>query len=154
MKSIHKVVALLLAFSPAVALAGECPAGKEGPNPLETVTKSSGMLQVVNNGEIQLGEEAVKADGWRLRSRTIYFGKDAVAQVHSHDKRPEIATMLSGEVTIYATNCTVGVVMKPGDVYKSEHGDEHWAVNESGAPAVMYATDVVSVDTFPVSGGM
>lgn len=153
MKFITTCAALIIALSSTAALAGECPAGKEGPTPFKPAMETKGSIQVVNNGQFDLDNEAVAAKGWHLRSRTIYFGKDSVAQIHSHDERPEIATMLSGSVTIYAKNCTVGVKMKPGEVYRSGRGDSHWAVNDSGAPAVMYATDIYSKDTFPVSGG-
>lgn len=153
MKIISTCTALVFALSCTAAVAGECPAGKEGPTPFKPITETKGPIQVVNNGQILLDDEAVAAKGWHLRSRTIYFGKDSVAQLHSHDEHPEIATMLSGSVTIYAKNCTVGVKMKPGEVYRAGRGDSHWAVNESGAPAVMYATDIFLKDTFPVSGG-
>ncbi|HAV1831699.1 TPA: cupin domain-containing protein [Enterobacter hormaechei subsp. steigerwaltii] len=152
MKFIPQCIASVLILSSVTAFAGECPAGKEGPTPFKPVLETKGPIQVTDNGEIKLDSEAVNAKGWHLRSRTLYFGKDAIAQLHSHDSRPEIATMLSGSVTIYAENCTVGVKMKPGEVYRSGRGDSHWAVNESGAPAVMYATDIFSKDTFPVSG--
>ncbi|ARU87843.1 cupin domain-containing protein [Pseudomonas sp. M30-35] len=151
MKTASIIATCVLALSSTAAMANECPAGKEGPTPFKPAMESKGSIEVIQNGKIDLDNEEVAAKGWHLRSRTIYFGKDSVAQLHSHDKRPEIATMLNGKVMIYSKNCTVGVEMKPGDVYRAGRGDSHWAVNESGKPAVMYATDIVSKDTFPGS---
>lgn len=159
MRSVSVIATCLFALSPAVALAGECPEGKEGPTPFEVVTESKGEIDVKLNGEfplagqIPLTEESVAEGNWRMRSRSITFGAGAIASAHTHAMRPEIITILEGAVTIYAEDCTVGVEVKPGDIYRSQDGDTHWAVNEGDVPAVMFAVDVVDMDSFPVGEG-
>ncbi|MGX5218676.1 cupin domain-containing protein [Pseudomonas segetis] len=151
MKAASIVATCVLALSPAIVFGSGCPKGKEGPTPFKPITESSGSLDVQIYSQTDLGSEAIKAEGWRFRARTIVFGKDAVAPLHSHDKRPETAVMKHGSVTVYEQNCTVSYEMKEGDVYQSGHGDAHWVVNTSGAPAVMFVVDLVNEDSFPGS---
>ncbi|MCX2789535.1 cupin domain-containing protein [Vibrio sp. Sgm 5] len=132
-------------------IAGGCPIGMEGSTQFTPPTKKSGEIYVDIKAEVKLDDQAIAAEGWKYRTRTITFSPGAVVPVHSHDDRPEMAMMKHGEVTIYETNCKVPYVMKEGDVYHNELGISHWAVNDTDDFAVMYVTDLVKTESFPIN---
>ena len=143
------VTAAAAAAAPALAANGGCPAGQEGKTPFTAPTASKGHVDTHIYAQMPLGEQAIKAPGWRFRSRAIAVGPGAVIAVHSHNERPETVTMKQGELKIYETNCKVGYAMKEGEVFQSGHGKEHWAANETDHTAIMYVVDLVKEDTFP-----
>ncbi|KRG68771.1 cupin domain-containing protein [Pseudoxanthomonas dokdonensis] len=135
----------------ASAANGGCPSGKSGPQPLPPATQAKGEVDVHVEAEMDLGLEAIASPGWRYRARTVTIPAGVVIPLHSHDKRPETVMMKHGGLTIYELDCTVGYTMQEGQVYQSGHGKQHWAVNETDHPAVMYVVDLVSKDSFPTS---
>ena len=147
----NKLIGLLsttvLSFN---VIAGGCPTGMEGPSEHKAPTKSSGEIHVDIKAEVKLDDQVIKASGWKFRTRTITMSPGAVVPVHSHNDRPEMAMMKHGEVTIYETNCKKPYVMKEGDVYHNELGISHWAINETDDFAIMYVTDLVKNESFPI----
>ncbi len=65
---------------------------------------------------------------------------------HSHDNRPAMIYIVSGEVTEYASNCAAPIVHKSCDVAPEKNGLSHWWQNHGKTPAVL-----ISVDLFPVN---
>ncbi|OBS95511.1 hypothetical protein A9261_15140 [Vibrio tasmaniensis] len=106
-------------------------------------TKRIGVVYVDIKADISLTNEAIKAEGWRFRTRTITMAPGAVVPVHSHNDRPEMAMMKHGNVFIYEVGCTKPYRMAEGDVYHNESGLSHWAINESNDYSVMYVTELV-----------
>ncbi|MFI8483141.1 cupin domain-containing protein [Pseudomonas sp. NPDC078700] len=150
LKSPALLIALsMLSFS-ALAANGGCPAGKEGKQPKTPLTKQVGDLDVHLESEMDLGLEAINSPGWQFRARTVTIGAGTVIPLHSHNERPETVMMKHGGLTIYELDCTVGYTMQEGEVYQSGHGKQHWAVNETDHPVVMYVTDLLTKDNFPV----
>lgn len=140
---------IALSLSSTAAFASGCPVGKEGPSPFTPVTTTEGDIQVHGYQVTDLSQEAIAADGWKLRSRSIAFPAGSVIALHSHEQRPEMAMMKHGTVTVYESNCTVSYQMKEGDVFQSGKGDAHWVGNESEEIAVMYVVDVFAKESFP-----
>lgn len=138
-------------FSSGFSMAsnGVCPAGKEGPSPFEKPAKESPGIVVHVSNEMDLTKEAIAADGWRFRARTIVIPPGAAIPLHSHNERPETAVMKSGEVTVYEPDCTVPYVMREGVVTQNGHGKSHWVRNESDEYSIMYVVDLVKQDSFP-----
>ena len=63
---------------------------------------------------------------------------------HSHNERPAMIYIVSGEVVEYASNCVVPILHKAGDVEPEKNGTSHWWKNTGNTPAVL-----ISVDLFP-----
>lgn len=147
---VSMALGLLGLISPATAQAEPCPSGIVG-DPGAPPTTSSGTAVVANQASTELSGEEILAPGWRLRTRTITFAPGAIVSLHSHDKRPEMATMLVGTVMIYQLGCKLPIAMRPHEVHSNGRGVAHWAVNESKEFAVMYVTDLVAEESFPIT---
>lgn len=134
--------ALLLAACVATpALAGQCPAGKAGENPLPGApTAPKGVTDEVI-GSIDLGTE-LKLDGFDLRTRKLVVQPGGIVPLHSHKGRPALILTASGSITEYRSNCTVPIEHAAGDVAREADGISHWWRNNGRVPAVLYSSDV------------
>ncbi|MBA4049256.1 MAG: hypothetical protein C0476_12025, partial [Sphingomonas sp.] len=96
-------VAALGAATPAMA--GDCPAGKAGTNPLAgAATAPKGVTDDVV-GSINLGTE-LKFDGHDLRTRRLVVQPGGIVPLHSHTGRPALILTASGTITEYRSSCT------------------------------------------------
>jgi quercetin dioxygenase-like cupin family protein len=136
--------AALLAVAGAT-VAGQCPADKlvpDGQGQKQVSHAAKGVTDVVRATTDVAREHAINGRLFRLRQLDIEAG--GIVPWHSHDNRPAMIYMVSGEVTEYASNCTVPIVHKAGDVAPEKKGISHWWRNTGGTPAVL-----ISVDLFP-----
>ena len=140
-------VAAALAFATSAVQAGECPAGSrvadgkgQPPGPAMPV----GVTDVVRATTDLSREPAMIADR-QFRLRQLDMKPGAVVPWHSHDNRPAMIYVVSGEVVEYASNCAVPIVHKAGDVASEKKGTSHWWKNTGGTTAVL-----ISADLFPV----
>lgn len=85
----------------------------------------------------------------QFRLRELDMKPGAVVPWHSHDNRPAMIYVVSGEVVEYASNCAVPIVHKAGDVAPEKKGTSHWWKNTGATTAVL-----ISVDLFPVAAKM
>ncbi len=140
--------ALLLAASfgmPQAAHAASCPAGKEGVDVTKPVsTPASGVTDTVLTS-IDLSKEPAKIGGRLFRLRKLVIQPGGVVPWHSHHDRPAIIYTLSGEIIEYASNCSVPIVHKAGDVTAETSGTAHWWKNNGKRTVVL-----LSADLFPV----
>jgi len=146
----HIAVAALVtsvtgAFAP-IALAGECPADKRvadgqgqkpGPNMPKDVTD-------VVRSSTDLSKEPLALRGRQFRLRQLEMKPGGIVPWHSHNERPAMIYIVSGEVVEYASNCAVPITHKAGDVAQEKNGTSHWWKNTGSAMAVL-----ISVDLFP-----
>ena len=65
---------------------------------------------------IDLGQEKIALAGRQLRLRKLVVQPGGVVPWHSHDDRPAMIYIVSGEITEYASNCAVPIVHKAGEV--------------------------------------
>jgi quercetin dioxygenase-like cupin family protein len=141
------VVALAsLGFAASEVLAGECPADKrvaDGKGQPMGPTMPQGVTDVVRaSTDVSKAPFNIKGRLFRLRELTMMPG--AVVPWHSHNERPAMIYIVSGEVVEYASSCTVPIVHKAGDVAPETFGTSHWWKNTGAMPAVL-----ISVDLFP-----
>ena len=68
---------------------------------------------------------------------------------HSHVDRPAIIYVVSGEVTEYASSCSVPIVHRAGDATPELHVTSHWWKNTGHATAVLLSADLLPVNTDP-----
>jgi quercetin dioxygenase-like cupin family protein len=136
--------ALLTAVGAAAA--GQCPADKivpDGQGQKQVSHGAKGVVDVVRS-TTDLAKEPAAIQGRLFRLRQLDIAAGGIVPWHSHDNRPAMIYMVSGEVTEYASNCAVPIVHKAGDVAPEKKGISHWWQNTGATPAVL-----ISVDLFP-----
>jgi quercetin dioxygenase-like cupin family protein len=144
------IVAGLLAVA-ATATAGECPVGSrvaDGKGQPMGPSQPNGVTDVVR-ASTDLAKEPAKIGGRQFRLRELSMQPGGVVPWHSHDNRPAMIYIVSGEVVEYASNCAVPIVHKAGDIAPEKNGTSHWWKNTGTATAVL-----ISVDLFPVDAKM
>jgi len=125
----------------APALAGECPAGKMGKNPLAgAATMPKGVTDVVI-GSVDLGPE-IQVAGRSLRTRKLVVQPGGIVPLHSHADRPALIMISSGTMTEYRSSCLVPIVHHAGDVAHESGGISHWWKNTGNKVSVLYSSDV------------
>ena len=133
------------------ALAGECPndkrvadglGQKQGPSMPKDVTD-------VVRYSTDLSKEPLALQGRQFRLRQLEMKPGGIVPWHSHNDRPAMIYIVSGEVVEYASNCAVPITHRSGDVAPEKNGTSHWWQNTGTAPAVL-----ISVDLFPGAAKM
>ncbi len=145
---LYILLLLVLAFgtmtaTPAVAEIFGCPTDQVGPNPRKPVTKPIGQIESQTHFAIALGEHAMNAKGWNFRARSILFGAHSAGPVHSHARQPEFVMVKHGTIVLEDTHCKVPIVLQEGQVYHAGAHNEHWGVNPTGNPVIVYIVDLL-----------
>jgi quercetin dioxygenase-like cupin family protein len=140
-------VAGAFSIAATVASAGECPADKkvadgQGQKPSTAAAKE--VTDVVR-ATTDLSMEPAAVNGRLFRLRQLDIQPGGIVPWHSHDNRPAMIYIVSGEVVEYASNCAVPIVHKAGDVASEKKGTAHWWQNTGNTAVVL-----ISVDLFPV----
>ena len=150
MKLTQIAAALGAAFSMSV-FAGECPADKrvaDGKGQAMVTHGAKGVTDVVR-ASTNLANEPVAVQGRLFRLRELNVEPGGIVPWHSHNERPAMIYIVSGEVVEYASNCAVPIVHKAGDVAPEKNGTSHWWQNTGKLPSKL-----ISVDLFPVADKM
>jgi quercetin dioxygenase-like cupin family protein len=142
--------ALAAAFSVS-AYAGECPADKRVPDGQGQKMVSHGAKGVTDvvRASTDLAKEPAAIQGRLFRLRELNVQPGGIVPWHSHNERPAMIYIVSGEVVEYASNCAVPIVHKTGDVAPEKNGTSHWWQNHGKVPSKL-----ISVDLFPVADKM
>jgi len=125
----------------APALAGDCPAGKMGANPLANHPTEGKAVTDDVIGLVELGKE-IGVEGRQLRTRKLVIQPGGVVPFHSHADRPALIYTLSGAVTEHRSSCTVPIEHRAGDIAREADGVAHYWVNNGKVPAVLLSSDV------------
>jgi quercetin dioxygenase-like cupin family protein len=144
--AIGAVAAGVLLFAAAGAFAAECPADKrvaDGQGQKPGPTMPSGVTDVVR-ASTDLAKEPAMIKGRQFRLRQLELQPGGIVPWHSHNERPAMIYIVSGEVTEYASSCAIPLVHKAGDVAPEKAGTSHWWKNTGNVPALL-----ISVDLFP-----
>ena len=140
-----------LALATNLAFAGDCPADKrvadgQGQKPGPTMPKD--VTDMVR-ASTDLAKEPLALQGRQFRLRQLEMQPGGIVPWHSHNERPAMIYIVSGEVTEYASSCAQPIVHKAGDVAPEKNGTSHWWKNTGSKPAVL-----ISVDLFPGAAKM
>ena len=140
------VIGGALSFAATAALAGECPADKkvadgQGQKPGPTAPKD--VTDVVRSST-DLSKEPLALKNRLFRLRQLEVKPGGIVPWHSHNERPAMIYIVSGEVVEYASSCAIPIVHKAGDVAPERNGTSHWWQNTGTTTAVL-----ISVDLFP-----
>jgi len=144
--AIAAAVVAALGLAASAAFAGVCPADKrvadgQGQKPGPSVP--SGVTDVVRYST-DLSKEPIAIQGRQFRLRQLEMQPGGVVPWHSHNERPAMIYIVSGEVVEYASSCAVPITHRAGDVAPEKNGTSHWWKNTGSKPAVL-----ISVDLFP-----
>lgn len=139
------LAALGLMLGAAPALAGTCPAGKEGENALAgRLTMPKGVTDTVI-GSVDLGQE-IGVNGRDLRTRRLIVQPGGVVPFHSHAGRPALIVTVKGEIVEYRSNCMVPIVHKAGDISREADGISHYWINKGKVAVELLSSDVKAQD--------
>lgn len=144
--AVAAVAVAALAFAATTAFAGECPADKkvpDGQGQKMGPTAPVGVTDVVR-ASTDLAKEPAAIKGRQFRLRQLDIQPGGIVPWHSHNERPAMIYIVSGEVAEYASSCAVPIVHRAGDVAPEKNGTSHWWKNTGNSAAVL-----ISVDLFP-----
>ncbi len=134
-----------IAAAPSTAFAGSCPAGKMGVDVRSmNTTPAKGVTDTVLTS-IDVAKEPAHIEGRLFRMRRLVIQPGGVVPWHSHGERPAIIYVVSGEVTEYASSCSVPIVHRAGDATPELHVTSHWWKNTGKATAVLLSADLMPV---------
>ena len=142
---------LIAALSSMPVIAGECPTDKrvaDGQGQPMVSHGAKGVTDVVR-ATTNLANEPVAVQGRLFRLRELNVQPGGIVPWHSHDERPAMIYIVSGEIVEYASNCAVPIVHRAGDVAPEKNGTSHWWQNHGKVPSKL-----ISVDLFPVADKM
>src|SRR3954453_10200057 len=139
-------LAASLALLASPASAGQCPADKT-----KAGVRTSGEMkpkEVTDKvlGMIELGKEKIALADRRLRLRKLVVQPGGVVPWHSHEDRPALIYIVSGTINEYASNCSVPIEHKTGEVSVEKLGVQHWWKNSSKSPVVLLSADLFHDD--------
>ncbi len=126
------------------AFAGGCPAGKQvasGSGQAMSDAKAVGVTDTV-----MASTDLAKVPGgindrlFRLRKLVVQPG--GVVPWHSHDNRPALIYIISGEIVEYASTCAVPIMHKAGESTTDTHPTAHWWKNLGKTPVVLLSSDL------------
>ena len=126
------------------AQAGQCPSGQSAANPLAgAATAPVGMVDT-ELASIDLAKENVMQEGRRLRLRRMTIAPGGVVPLHSHEDRPALIMVVSGEIYEYSSQYAVPILHKAGDVAREFMGTRHWWKNTGTQPVMLTIGDIVN----------
>ena len=150
MKAMQIAAAVAAIFSVS-AFAGECPADKrvaDGKGQAMVSHGAKGVTDMVR-ASTDLAKEPVALNGRLFRLRELNVEPGGIVPWHSHNERPAMIYIVSGEIMEYASSCAVPIVHKAGDVAPEKNGTSHWWQNTGKVPSKL-----ISVDLFPAADKM
>jgi quercetin dioxygenase-like cupin family protein len=136
--------ALLSVIASAPALAGECPADKEGTNALPGAPTAPVGVAENELSSIDLSKENVRLDQRRLRFRHMEIQPGGIVPLHSHADRPALIMVNAGQIYENSSKCLVPILHKAGDISREFLGTQHWWKNEGSATVVLTIADIVN----------
>jgi len=134
----------------APALAGECPAGMAAPNALADAPTMPVGVTDTELASVDLAHENVHLDGRRLRLRHMTIAPGGIVPLHSHEDRPALIKIDSGEIYENNSRCTVPILHEAGDIAREFLGTRHWWKNTGRQPVELTIADIVN-DRMPAT---
>ena len=127
-----------------LAHAGQCPADKVAANDLPGAATAPVGVVDTELASIDLAKENVKLDQRRLRLRHMTIAPGGIVPMHSHEDRPALIMVNSGEIYEYSSKCAVPILHKAGETARESLGTKHWWKNTGSAPVDLTIGDIVN----------
>ena len=142
----HPLALILAAALTAAGLAhaGQCPADKLLANPLAGAPTAPVGVTDTELAAIDLAQESVKLDQRRLRMRHMTIAPGGVVPLHSHEDRPALIMVNSGEIFENSSKCSAPILHKAGDIARESLGTKHWWMNKGSQPVELTIADIVN----------
>ena len=138
-------LAAALTFAAAgIAHAGQCPADKVAANALAGAPTMPVGVSDTELASIDLAKENVKLDQRRLRMRHMTIAPGGVVPFHSHEDRPALIMVTSGEIYEHNSKCAMPILHKTGDIAREFLGTQHWWKNTGTQPVELTIADIVN----------
>ena len=143
-RTVRPVVLVVAMGAAGLAQAGQCPADKVGANNLAGAATAPVGVVDTEIASIDLAKENVKLDQRRLRLRQMTIAPGGVVPLHSHEDRPALIMVNSGEIYEYSSKCTVPILHKAGETARESMGTKHWWKNTGSVPVNLTIGDIVN----------
>jgi quercetin dioxygenase-like cupin family protein len=127
-----------------LARAGRCPADKLTSNDLPGAATAPVGVTDVELASIDLAKENVKLDHRRLRLRQMTILPGGIVPLHSHEDRPALIMVNTGEIFEYSSKCAVPILHRAGEVARESLGTRHWWKNTGTLPVNLTIGDIVN----------
>jgi quercetin dioxygenase-like cupin family protein len=137
------VIALATSLAAGAAFAGECPADKRGADVTKPGAAASKDVTDVVLTSVDLAKEKVALSDHQLRLRKLEIKPGGIVAWHSHGDRPAIIYIISGDIYEYASNCSVPILHKAGEVSREATGTAHWWQNTGSETVVLLSADIL-----------
>lgn len=143
--STFRQIALAAAMAvTGLAHAGQCPADKVAANDLKGAATAPVGVVDTELASIDLAKENVKLDQRRLRLRQMTIMPGGIVPLHSHEDRPALIMVNSGEIYEYSSKCAVPILHKAGETAREFMGTRHWWKNTGAVPVNLTIGDIVN----------
>jgi quercetin dioxygenase-like cupin family protein len=127
-----------------LAHAGECPSDQVAANALPGAPMAPVGITDTELASIDLAQENVRLDQRRLRLRHMTIAPGGVVPLHSHEDRPALIKVDSGEIYENNSKCAVPILHKAGDVAREHLGTKHWWKNAGSQAVELTIADIVN----------
>jgi quercetin dioxygenase-like cupin family protein len=135
---------LALLAAAGFAQAGTCPADKVAANTLPGAATAPLGVTDTELSSVALANENVKLKERRLRFRHMTIAPGGIVPLHSHEDRPALIMVNSGEIYEYSSKCAEPILHKAGDIAREFMGTKHWWKNTGNAPVELMIADIVN----------
>ena len=143
-KSCRLMAAAAALTMAGLAHAGQCPADKVAANDLPGAATAPVGVVDTELASIDLANENVKLDQRRLRLRHMTIALGGIVPMHSHEDRPALIMVNSGEIVEYNSKCAVPILHKAGEVAREFNGTKHWWKNTGTQAVDLTIGDIVN----------
>jgi quercetin dioxygenase-like cupin family protein len=137
-------VVLVAGAGHGLASAGECPPGMAAANELVGAPTAPVGITDTELAAIDLAQENVHLPGRRLRLRHMTIAPGGIVPLHSHEDRPALIKVDSGEIYENNSKCSVPILHRPGDIAREFLGTRHWWKNPGTQPVELTIADIVN----------
>ena len=127
-----------------LAHAGECPSDQVAANALAGAPTAPVGITDTELAAIDLAQENVHLDQRRLRMRHMTIAPGGIVPLHSHEDRPALIMVVSGEIYENNSKCAVPILHKAGDIAREHLGTRHWWKNSGAQPVELTIADIVN----------
>src|SRR5262249_45739893 len=127
----------------SAAAAGSCPTDKMKADVRPPVTDAAKGVTDTVLAAIDLEKEPANIKDRQLRLRKLAIAPGGIVPWHSHADRPAIIYVAEGEIVEYASNCSVPIMHKAGDVRPETSGTSHWWQNLGNKTVILFVGDVL-----------
>jgi len=142
--SLLRLVAAMALAATGLAHAGECPADQVAMNALAGAPTVPVGIVDTELAAIDLAQENVRLDQRRLRMRHMTIAPGGIVPLHSHEDRPALIMVDSGEIYENNSKCAVPILHKAGDIAREHLGTKHWWKNTGLQPVELTIADIVN----------